>query len=132
MRRIFAYKVLQLKDDRLCSYVGDTSLSVTYRREIWNRPKIGKLFVFKNLSFAQNFLREHGCDTYYRIYKVQVDSLIKTPQLIPGIYSPMKIRFWSLFKKGKNADNFQNTIYAPEGTMFCNRLKLVKRMVYSQ
>lgn len=130
----FAYKVIRKTDDGLKVSMGyydlPSSCRMTYREKVWNKPSMdmSKLFVFKRLKDALNF----RADTMNlsEVWKVEVSDLTvgkyRVSMRIPSTKIDF-IRFWN--NPSEKCIVGSNILRVPTGTYFCNKLRLVKKVV---
>lgn len=128
MTQIF-YKVVQR--NTLASYnVGhnpyyiESGLSIRYSIGDWTYPKVKrtKLFVFKDLQAARNLV---GRDkSYYSIYSCEVKN--------PKDYGPVNINntevLLEAIKNKKKYKHLINMKSVPDGTIFCDAVKLIEEI----
>lgn len=94
---------------------------VQYARNVTSYPKIGKLFVFKNIEDAESFV---VLEYWYKIFKCEVTN----PHGIKRIssYPSQDAIFWKQKAQKKHID--VPTMKAPKGTYVCDSVKLIEEM----
>lgn len=108
------------------------------------RPKVGKIFVFKNLPDAEYFRNTYGSNSFQQIWKVEAyncEIAEKRASLsVFNCHSSWRNRlqvFWEILlgkvkeqKGGNPAFNFDNIVVGamPNGSLFCGSLRMLKRV----
>lgn len=124
-----AYKVVRVVDGRKYSCLSDFQANygdwpkwrVEYQENTLVRPKSGRLFVFDTLEHAKNHV---GSNPEFEIWKVEAYGA-REERMVLGIWY-CGVSDLEAFWQGKH---LMGKEWAPYGSMSCNALRLVKRMV---
>lgn len=120
------YKVLRRNEDRLFSAIvgrlnGTVQFCLEYIPDEWISPSLGKIFVFSSLDNAIDFVNErYTCS--FEIWECEVENPNRSVYSIPYADPHAIIKFW------KNEDGL-SLKPAPEGTVFCDRVKIIKKVL---
>ena len=107
------------KEDEHCF-----GLSLEYSTEYWTKPVIenSKLFVFDSLDSAISLVEYYGAQSIANIFECEVKNPKRTKFIASTsfISTNTVVSFWN---------NHSNKLEAPHGTVVCDEVKLIKRVV---
>jgi hypothetical protein len=126
MKRVF--KVVDHEPTGLLSYTVDCrTYGLVYKLGEWTFPKIGYIFAFDNLLDAQKYI-SHDTGGYVELYIAIADEVIAPAA---GQNWQLSIpEYWDKYAKNKlNNDEQWACDKFPAGTVWTNKLKLIKKYV---
>lgn len=122
------YKLVHKKDDKFFSYLGspDTfKFSLEYKIGEWTYPKIGKLFIFDNLTEAQ-YHATSSCSIFEcECINIKPSYLIIDTRELKDIDEKTLDKFWTI---NANID-YKKLANSPYGARYCDAIKLIKEIV---
>jgi hypothetical protein len=115
---------------------------ISYRLNRWTKPKKGKIFAFKTLDAAQNFVETIMDSTAYRLWGDRKYFIFKSIAKYDGVSRKFRIPYNHAYTfqvpyKKHNMDKFwdgklnsKNSVVSKfnDNTIMCNELKLLERI----
>jgi hypothetical protein len=133
MTHKIVYKAIYASGDGLLSVNTNglpASMIATYVPGEWTEPSMGYLFAFSRMIQAERFLRlNYATLESNEIWEAEAEI---AQGHIPTAITPFNhsreqaLRFWIMVKRG---DRDVGRVSVPEGTMFCSKIKLVRRVL---
>lgn len=128
-----AYKIVSELSATYFSYFSSHKYSIRYFKGIENFPSVSqsKLFVFKELKNARDYLSKHSMTNplnQYEIWEVEASNLRKPKKLAQGNVCDIEGYIEENFLKTKRdvEFSFMPKVDVPIGTMQCDSLKFIK------
>jgi len=125
---MIAYKVVYKSEDGLLSFAALGHYGVIYIPDEWVWPRVEgtMLFVFDTLSAARVFLSKHRLCAY-EVWECEVEGCVAAAPRLP-CNTIQYMAWWETHQEKPLYWHELITFITPEGTMFAERVKLVKKV----